>query len=376
MSGGMSLHDVVPGLEPSGDRRGSQRARKKRQKRRRRKAFVVLLVGLLVVGAGGFAAYSTLAPMVRGVLAPDDYEGAGTGEVEVTIAPGSTGRDIAAVLADGGVVKSPKAFVDASAEDSRAASIQPGTYRLRQQMSGASALELLLSPESRQEVRVTIPEGLRVSQVVDRLVKGFGFDKAAVDRELRNPAGLGLAAPTGGRPEGWLFPATYTFGPDVTPREVLTAMVAKSRDTMRELGVPTSQWRAVMTKASLVQAEARKPVDMGKVSRVLDNRIAAGTKLQLDSTVGFANNSFRITTTPQERQSTSPYNTYRYAGMPPGPINSPGAAAIKAALNPTPGPWMYFVAVDPDTGDTRYAVTGAQHQANVRLFQQWLAQQG
>jgi UPF0755 protein len=93
--------------------------------------------------------------------------------------------------------------------------------------------------------------------------------------------------------------------------------------------------------------------------------------LQLDSTVSFISRRRGVTTTDAERASKSPYNTYLVEGLPPGPIDSPGLAAMQAALNPTPGPWLYFVAVNPDTGETRFAVDASGHDANVKLFQKW-----
>jgi UPF0755 protein len=115
---------------------------------------------------------------------------------------------------------------------------------------------------------------------------------------------------------------------------------------------------------------------MAKISTVIDNRIARGTPLQMDSTVNFATGKRGITTTEQDRATDSPYNTYRYAGLPSGPINSPGDAAIAAAVRPEPGPWLYFVTVNPDRGETRFAATAEEHQANVTLFQQWLRENG
>jgi UPF0755 protein len=111
---------------------------------------------------------------------------------------------------------------------------------------------------------------------------------------------------------------------------------------------------------------------MAMVARVLENRLADGMPLQLDTTVNYANGKSGITTTPQDRQNPSPYNTYLHPGLTPGPISNPGEEALSAVLAPTPGDWRYFVVVDPDTGDTRFAVTGEEHQQNVLLFQQWL----
>jgi UPF0755 protein len=130
----------------------------------------------------------------------------------------------------------------------------------------------------------------------------------------------------------------------------------------------------VVTLASLVQAEAATPEDMGKVAQVLDNRLASGMPLQLDSTVNYANGNGGVTTTAEDRANTSPYNTYAHPGLPPGAIGNPGEEALRAVLNPTPGPWIYFVTVNPDTGETRFAVTAEEHAQNVALFRQWLAE--
>jgi UPF0755 protein len=141
---------------------------------------------------------------------------------------------------------------------------------------------------------------------------------------------------------------------------------------MNDLQIPEDQRLLVLTKASIVQAEAGSVEDMGKVATVINNRLADGMPLQLDTTVNYANGKAGITTTPQDRQNPSPYNTYLHPGLTPGPISNPGEEALRAVLHPTPGDWRYFVVVDPETGDTRFAVTGQEHQQNVALFQQWL----
>jgi len=193
------------------------------------------------------------------------------------------------------------------------------------------------------------------------------FQAAAAD-----PVALGLPAYANGSLEGFLFPATYDVEPDSAPADVLRQMIARGVQAMTELQIPEDQRLTVLTKASIVQAEAGSIEDMGKVARVLENRLADGMPLQLDTTVNYANGKSAITTTPQDRQNPSPYNTYLYPGLTPGPISNPGEEALSAVLAPTPGDWRYFVVVDPDTGDTRFAVTGEEHQQNVLLFQQWL----
>jgi UPF0755 protein len=111
---------------------------------------------------------------------------------------------------------------------------------------------------------------------------------------------------------------------------------------------------------------------MGKVARVLNNRLATSMPLQLDTTVNYATGKTGLTTSDEDRANPSPYNTYVHPGLPPGPISNPGEEALKAVLSPTPGPWLFFVVVNPDTGETRFAVTPQEHEQNVKLFQAWL----
>ena len=112
----------------------------------------------------------------------------------------------------------------------------------------------------------------------------------------------------------------------------------------------------MLTIASIVEAEARRDADRGKVARVVSNRLAKKMKLQMDSTVHYVvQRRGGVATSDAERATKSPYNTYYAKGLPPGPIGNPGRASITAAARPTPGPWLYFVAVNPDTGETRFA---------------------
>jgi UPF0755 protein len=132
-----------------------------------------------------------------------------------------------------------------------------------------------------------------------------------------------------------------------------------------------------MIVASIVEGEVSGDADRAKVARVIENRLKDTTGptkglLQMDSTVHYAvKKRGKAGTTDADRQSASPYNTYRVQGLPPGPINNPGAASIAAAASPAAGSWLFFVTVNPDTGETRFATTPAEHQANVNQFNQW-----
>jgi UPF0755 protein len=219
---------------------------------------------------------------------------------------------------------------------------------------------------------VTLPEGLTAVQVLQRVADQTGIPLADLQAAAADPAALGLPAYADGMIEGFLFPATYDIEPGDTAVGILSDMVAGTVAVLDELQVPDDQRLGLVTEASIVQAEAGSTEDMGKVARVLDNRLADGMPLQLDTTVNYANGKSGITTTSEDRQNPSPYNTYVHPGLPPGAISNPGEEALRAVLDPTPGDWRFFVVVDPDTGETRFAVTAEEHQQNVLLFQQWL----
>jgi UPF0755 protein len=243
-------------------------------------------------------------------------------------------------------------------------------------MASASAVTALLAPKNRLVTRVTLREGLRLSQILDLVAKQTKIPRSQLAKAAKDAEGIGLPASAKGNAEGYLFPATYDVQPGTTARKLLGDMVGRTEAALREAGVPAAREHEILTLASIVQVEAGSVEDMGKVARVFRNRLAKvdrgiGT-LNSDATVSYATNSFAITTTPQQRRSPSPYNTYLKPGLPPGPISSPGLEAMKAALSPTPGPWVYFVTVDPDTGETRFSTTLAQHEEAVKIFQAWL----
>ncbi|WP_448623708.1 endolytic transglycosylase MltG [Geodermatophilus sp. URMC 64] len=343
----------------------------RRSGRRRRRRPVAVLLSLVVLAAlvGGvfFGGQKLL-----GLFTAEDYTGQGTGSVDIRVQNGDTLSDIGRTLVEADVIASVSPFVDAAETEPDAMGITAGVYRLRHQMSGAAALDLLLDPAARLVSRVTIPEGLIVTETLQRIADTANLPIADLQAAAADPAALGLPAYANGSLEGFLFPATYDVEPGDTAADVLRGMVARTTQALDELGVPQDQRLTVLTKASLVQAEASSTEDMAKVAQVLENRLRISMPLQLDTTVNYANGKSGITTTPEDRANPSPYNTYLHPGLPPGPIGNPGEDAIRAVLNPTPGDWLFFVVVNPDSGETRFAVTAEEHNANVALFQQWL----
>lgn len=354
--------------------RAAERAVRARRRRRRLRG-LTLLVAACAVGAAGWFAWQGLRPVLAGIggleiagAGADDYPGPGTGSVEVVITPGESGGEMAASLVEADVVASERAFLSAANIEPEFTSIQPGTYTLLREMRAFDAVQALLDPANRSSDAVVLPEGLRVDQVLDGLADGTGIPRTELEAAL---AEAPLPAAAQGNPEGFLYPGSYEFGPDVTAQEVVAQLLERNQAVLTELGVPPEQQLTVLTKASLIQGEARLAEDFSRVARVVENRLAVGQPLQLDSTVNYATQTFDTRTTAQQREVDSPYNTYRYAGLPPGPIKSPGRQAIDAALAPAEGPWLYFVTVDLDTGETLFTADYEEHLRNVEQLNQW-----
>lgn len=364
--------------EPLVSRAQRRAAAKPRRRGGRRMGCLFIAIALVAVAA--FAAYTVLRPVVDGFLESNDYPGPGSGEVQVVVNDGDTGRAIGATLEKAGVVKTSKAFLEAANADARSASIQPGTYTLKKQMTAKDALAVLVDTANRSVPRVTIREGLWKKEVFAALSKGTGLPVAEYAAAAKDPQALGLPATAKGNLEGYLFPSTYEFPAKSTAAEQLKTMVAKTVSELEKAGVAEADMERTLIVASIVEGEVSGDADRAKVARVIENRIKTVSApnyglLQMDSTVHFAvQKRGRAGTSDADRNSPSPYNTYKVQGLPPGPINSPGAASIAAAASPAEGTWLFFVTTDPDTGETKFATTTAEHQRNVQEFQAWCRQ--
>lgn len=344
-----------------------------RHRRRAAKRSCLLLVVVMVLAlAGAGYGISRLAPhALPGMKQSEaDYVGAGSGSVTIVVKEGDSGAAIARTLLKAGVVKSTGAFVQAAATSRDFSQIQPGSYTLHRKMSAQAALSLMLDPKSFTSNGVTIPEGLWAEQIFKLLSKRTGVPLA--DYQKVTAASIGLPAAASGHLEGYLFPSTYSFGDKSTAQQQLRTMADEWRKKVDPLNIPKDQLHDVMVRASLVEAESRLASDGPKVSRVIENRVQQGMPLQLDSTIHYAEKQRgTITTTDKQRAKKGPYNSYLNTGLPPTPINNPGLAAIKAALHPAKGGWLYFVTVNPQTGETLFADTYPEQQKNEQVFHAW-----
>jgi UPF0755 protein len=354
---------------------------RKKHRPRRGRGYVAVLVALVILGGLGYLAYSMGFHALKERFAPPpDFTGSGHGTVVVQVKQGEAATQIGSTLVAKGVVKSADAFHDAAVSNPKSALIQVGFYQLKHRMSATSALDVLVDPHNLVQNAVTIPEGWTVKQIVAALDKKTKFSAKQYDKVLRSPSQIGLPSYANGKPEGYLYPATYELPPNATPKSILTMMVDRYDQAATDMKVSSKAAQLgysphdVMTVASLVQAEARKSQDFSKVARVIYNRLQKKMPLQFDSTVHYAvGKDGSVGTSAADRSVNSPYNTYKVTGLPPTPISAPGDQAIKAALNPASGPWLYFVTVNPDTGETKFATTYAEHLKNVKQFNKWCA---
>ncbi|EST39559.1 hypothetical protein N566_01265 [Streptomycetaceae bacterium MP113-05] len=337
---------------------------------------VILLLGG-VLGAAGWFGYRFYQSHFA---AAPDFSGEGQGQVQVEIPDGSSVADMGTALEKAGVVKSAQALVEASAADgSRAQSIQPGVYTLHKEMSAAAAIDMMLDPSSQNSL--IIPEGLRASRVFEMIDDQTGSEKGTTEKAAES-GDLGLPKWADGRVEGFLYPSRYSVTEDSDPADVLRKMVSRAEAQFKKADLAgqaddldLESPLEVLTVASLVQAEGKYKHDFVKVSRVVYNRLQPGNTetngyLQFDSTYNYAKNqsTLKVPSPGTMAKFDHPYNTYAHKGLPPGPVNSPGAEAINAALDPAEGDWFYFVSITEDK--TVFSATYEEHQRNVRKYEE------
>ena len=326
-------------------------------------------------GIGGVLlalAIIALIDLVRpGVSSAPDFSCGSTSdqEVVISISSGQSGSAIARDLAQAQVVKSSEAFFRVAVSDPRSASIAPGNHRVSIGICAQDALEQLLD-SSRITNLLAINDGEWISEITVKLEK-IGFQRSEIESALK-----GVVLPTGySSLEGLLFPAHYSFDSSTAISTVVQELVKRSLSEIRRAGInrPVDGFspQELLIIASLVQAEGDRQ-DYSKISQVVRNRLRIGMPLQFDSTVHYIKGTRgSVFLSTQSTLINSAYNTYRRYGLPPGPINNPGAQAMVAAANPLAGDWLYFITVSP--GDTRFTSKIEEFNAWKVLYKKNLA---
>lgn len=361
--------------------------RGRRRKKRGAAGCIAVLLAFAVLAGGFYFAVMEGVGFIRDQFGdPEDFSGPAGEPVMIEVMSGDSAAAIGRTLKEEGVVASVSAFTAAAAAEPDSAFIQPGHYEMPTNLPAGDAVAILIDRDNMVQTTVTIPEGFRSSQIVERLAKNTDFGPKRFQRILDKPGPLDLPPYANGDPEGYLFPATYAFGPEDKPVDMLKQMVDRFKEAAAE--VPISGASAhdltegeLVALASIIEKEVRRPEDLPAVAEVVYNRLdgtcaAQGVptgRLQMDSTIHFLadGGTGSVFTDSEARESDSPYNTYRVSGLPPGPISSPGLAAMQAVLEPTSEGYCYFVAVDLDTGETAFAVTESEHQTNRGRLADW-----
>ncbi len=281
-----------------------------------------------------------------------------TSQVEIVIEDGDTGTQIAQKLEKAGVIKASKVFYKVAINDKRSNSISPGIHKIDLKISARSALEQLLDPKRNLGLFGFI-EGLRKNEILDLLAKS-----KLVTGKL-TPTIKPDALYKSDNLEGFLFPAQYSFSPGTLLDDAVNQMVQRfnlaAKESKIDQGYKEFSPLELVTIASIIQAEG-DPQDFTKIAQVIYNRLKIGMPLQMNTTVEYAANlRGKIRLPYKQLEVNSRYNTYKYRGLPPGPIGNPGQAALNASVNPESGDWIYFITVKPQ--DTRF--TKSYEQFNI-----------
>ncbi|MBQ0980257.1 MULTISPECIES: endolytic transglycosylase MltG [unclassified Micromonospora] len=353
----------------------------------RGKTFLALLMALVLLGGiGGGAFYGF--DRIQNYFVTPDYDGAGSGEITVEIKNGALIADMADALVAADVVKSQKAFIEAAEANSRSKNIQPGTYKLRKQMSGESAVTAMLDLKNKIVNGLTIPEGRTAKNIYKLLSDKTKIPVKEFEAAAKDPEALGVPdwwfKRDDGKKivksvEGFLYPDTYEIPPKATAESILKLMVDNFLTVTQEMKFAdrvqkerkVSPYEALIV-SSLAQAEAGNKDDLGKVARVAYNRVYGEFPcncLEMDVTVNYyleligkpTKSSKQMTATELD-DPKNPYNR-KLRGMIPTPINNPGKQALEGAMATPTGKWLYFVAIDKE-GHSEFAETYEEQKRN------------
>ncbi|WP_194814031.1 endolytic transglycosylase MltG [Nocardia sp. XZ_19_385] len=383
----------------------SRAASRKAAERKRRRRNLWIIAGVFIIlfaGAAGFA----VKKFAESFGPPADYAGPGGALVVVQVHPGDTSTQIADTMLEKDVVKSSAAFFEAAMRNSNMTSVQPGYYAIPSQIPAAQAVTTLVGKGSRVGNLVVaegkllhdqhdVNTGARSEGIYTKIAAascvGTGSQQKCVTADQLAAAGsstdlaaLGVpawamndvrAAPDRSRQlDGLIAAGTLDFDPSGTPQQILRQLITQSAASYESTGLLQSGAETKLSPyqtliaASMVEREAT-PEDMGKVARVIVNRLAIDQPLQFDSTVNYSLDKTEVATTDEDRATKNAWNTYAMPGLPANPIAAPSLNALRAMENPEPGNWLYFVTIDKK-GTTLFTESYAEHLRNIKKAQE------
>jgi UPF0755 protein len=296
-------------------------------------------------------------------------------ETFVEIAPGMGARQIAGMLQSQGIVRS--RYVFDLWHLVRRGTLKAGEYRFDTEANLLTVYDRVRRGDVYMRT-VTIPEGFNLFDIAQAIQNAeLGSEESFLSAARKDVDLIADLDPQATSLEGYLFPDTYQFQRLQTPAQMLGAMVKRFREVSLSIGLDGDYHRTV-TLASIVEKETPIAEDRPLVASVFENRLAIGMPLMTDPTVIYAarlENRYRGSIFQSDLKADSPYNTYRHAGLPPGPICSPGFAALRAAIHPAKTNYLYFVADAGALGHSRFSSTLAEHERNVSAYRNALKAQ-
>ena len=325
--------------------------------------FLPLFVGVILLtwGVTGFFYYQA-----------SNSAGKGTQPVTVSIPPGATLKQISTKLEDRNLIRSASAFRLLASIRKKQAHIQVGEYELNQSML---PMDILMAITSGKTVLhpVTIPEGYRITEIAELLAEKILVSKDEFIKESRNKELINSLNITSDSLEGYLFPETYHFSKHTSEQKIIHAMLdtfkqrVTNQSMLDQIQKSTLSLHEVVTLASLIEKETGMNEERKHISSVFHNRLHRNMRLQTDPTVIYAIEEFDGNIRKKDLNIDSPYNTYRYRGLPPGPIANPGLESIIAALNPIKTNHLYFVS--RKDGSHHFSSSLKEHNRAVQQYQ-------
>ncbi|MDO4919455.1 endolytic transglycosylase MltG [Kocuria sp.] len=360
LAGSFEHHDVTP----------EQRRRRKMRSRASLATAVALFTAALIVVVAVLGS-------ALGLFERKDYHGSGDRDVTFSVSDGSTTGQIAQDLQSQDIVANASYFVTQFQKRYPEDFIQPGEYQLKTKMSSENVINTLMDKGEATHY-AAIPKTQRIDDTFTALSQATGIKKSEFEALSTEKAKFGVPDRFPNL-EGWLHPGEYRFPLDATAEQVLQEMVDRTKDALKKNDVAEDRWFEVLTVGSIVEFEGT-PANYPSVAGAIENRMnnpdgETSGYIQSDASVTYGLGTKTVELTDEEkRDKSNPYNTYANPGLPVGPIGSPSDDAIAAAAKPEKNDYYYWVTVNLDTGETKFAKTYAEHQKYVEQYQQWCSE--
>lgn len=326
---------------------------------------IFIFLALILIGGVGYFYYGIYGKIQNPIS-----------EKEFVVTPGDGAKMIGKNLHDQGLIKDRFLFeTDVWLRGSEKEFIA-GSYKVPENLSISDLVKILTTASKKEQTKITVPEGLsnkEIAKIWEDEKMGTAVDfffKASVtdSREIIPNAMYDFLALKKKEVdlEGYLYPDTYNVYKDAKPEDLIKKMLDnfenKTKDILSEAKASSKDFHDILTLASIVEREVPKASERPVIAGIFINRLNIGMPLQSDATVNYATGKYRLRPTYEDLQVESPYNTYKYRGLPPGPIGNPSISSIKAALNPESTEYFYFLS--KTSGETVFSKTLDEHNEN------------